>query len=194
MKKESAPCCDSLGTGEVKRRGFLGLLFGLAAGAVALATPVYAAVRAVIAPLKQQGISGEFYQLTTVDSLDTTPQKFPIVADIRDAWVTIPRQTIGNVYVRKNEKGEVLAWQSLCPHAGCTIGVKTMENPKTKNVETLFACPCHLAHFDLNGERLDEKPDAPRNMDSLEVKTDPDGKVSVRFEVFAFGTPEKRVS
>ncbi len=182
--------CSNLGTGEVRRRGFIGLLFGLVGGAIAFATPIYAAVRAVIFPLEKEGIGGKFYYLTTSDQLTETPQKFPIVDDVTDAWVTVPRQTIGTVYARKTKDNEILAWQALCPHAGCVLGVKTMENPKTKTVEMLFACPCHVAHFDLGGQLLDAKPDSPRNMDTLEVKEE-NGKVSVRFQNFQFGVSQK---
>ena len=189
-QKKSCCSCSDLGTGEVRRRSFFGLLFGLVGGVVSFVAPIYAAVRSVIFPLEQEGIGGKDYYLTTLDQLTETPQKFPIVDDVVDAWVTVPRQTIGNVYVRKTVSGEVLAWQSLCPHAGCTLGIKTQENPKTKNTELLFACPCHVAHFDLNGNLLDEKPDSPRNMDSLETKVE-DGKVYVKFQNFQFGIPSK---
>lgn len=181
---------------EPNRRSFLGLLLGLGAGTLAFFAPIYAGVRSVIFPLKQQGISGKFYPLTTLDNLSEEPQKFPVVDDVDDAWVKVPQKTIGTVYLRKvNQDGvdEVQAFQTLCPHAGCTIGVISKENPKTQKVETLFSCPCHVANFDLNGTRLDKKPDSPRDMDSLETKVE-DGKVYVKFEVFAFGTAEKKSS
>jgi Rieske Fe-S protein len=193
--KKSCNCSD-LGTGAVRRRSFFGLLLGLAGGVIALATPIYAALKSVIVPLKEPGLGGKFYLLASLDTLNEVPQKFPVVDCIKDAWVTVPNQTIGSVYVRKiQEKNEtkVFAWQSLCPHAGCTIGLKTQGNPVTKNVELLFTCPCHTAHFDLNGKLLDAKPDAPRNMDSLETKIE-NGQVYVKFEVFAFGTSEKKAS
>ena len=199
-QKKSCCSCQDLGTGEVRRRGFIGLLFGLAGGIIAFAAPVYAAFRSVVFPIesiifpccaKDSGGSGdEFYFLTTGDQLTDTPQKFPIIADVKDAWITVPRQTIGNVYVRKTDSGEILAWQALCPHAGCVLGVKTANNPKTNQNELLFACPCHVAHFDLNGQLLDEKPDSPRNMDSLETKVE-DGKVYVKFQNFQFGIAAK---
>ena len=204
-RKKLCCSCQDLGTGEVRRRGFLGLLFGLAGGAIAFAVPIFAAICSVIFPWvkvrldiatrklileKEEGIGGKFYYLTTQDQLNETPQRFPIVDDVVDAWVTVPRQTIGNVYVRKTVTNEILAWQALCPHAGCVLGVKTAENPKTKNSELLFACPCHTAHFDLSGNLLDEKPDSPRNMDSLETKVE-DGKVYVKFQNFQFGVSAK---
>ena len=189
-QKKSCCSCSDLGTGEVRRRSFFGLLFGLIGSAIAFVAPIYAAVRSVIFPLEKEGIGGKDYYLTTLDQLTETPQKFPIVDDVEDAWITVPRQTIGNVYVRKTVSGDVLAWQALCPHAGCVLGIKTQENPKTKNTELLFACPCHVAHFDLNGNLLDEKPDSPRNMDSLETKVE-DGKVYVKFQNFQFGIPTK---
>ena len=190
-EKKPACSCSDLGTGEVRRRGFIGLLLGVIGVAIAFVTPIYASVRAVIFPLSQKSLSGKEYLLTTIDLLDeTTPQRFPIVDDVVDAWVTIPQRTIGNVYVRKISNTEVLAWQALCPHAGCVLGVKTTENPKTKNTELLFACPCHVAHFDLDGNLLDAKPDTPRNMDSLEARVE-DGKVYVKFQDFQFGVATK---
>lgn len=189
--KKPVCSCSELGTGEVRRRSFVGLLLGLIGGIVAFATPVFAAVKAVIFPLSQEGMGGKEYFLTTIDMLDdTTPQRFPIVDDIVDAWVTVPKQTIGNVYLRKISDTEVLAWQALCPHAGCVLAVKTTANPKTKNSETLFVCPCHVAHFDLEGNLLDEKPDSPRGMDSLETRVE-DGKVYVKFQNFQFGVSTK---
>jgi len=190
-EKKPACSCSDLGTGEVRRRGFIGLLLGVIGVAIAFVTPVYASVRAVIFPLSQKSLSGKEYLLTTIDLLDeATPQRFPIVDDVVDAWVTIPKQTIGNVYVRKISSTEVLAWQALCPHAGCVLGVKTTKNPKTNNTELLFACPCHVAHFDLDGNLLDKKPDSPRNMDSLEARVE-DGKVYVKFQNFQFGVATK---
>ncbi|MDR1959255.1 MAG: Rieske (2Fe-2S) protein [Planctomycetaceae bacterium] len=191
-KQKSKPSPTATGL-EPSRRNFLGLLAGFAAAAVAFFVPIYAGIRSVIFPLEQQGLGGKFYPLTTLDNLSQQPQKFPIVDDVVDAWVTVPKKTIGNVYLRLNEADEVQAFQTLCPHAGCTIGVQTEENPKTKTKELLFTCPCHVAHFDLNGQLLDAKPDAPRNMDTLVTKVE-DGRVFVRFEVFAFGTPEKKSS
>ena len=187
---QKACSCSDLGTGEVRRRSFVGLLLGIIGCVIAFVTPVYASVRAVIFPLSQKSLSGKEYFLTTIDTLDDTPQRFPIIDDVVDAWVTTPRQTIGNVYVRKISDTEVLAWQALCPHAGCILAVKTTENPKTKNTELLFACPCHVAHFDLEGNLLDTKPDSPRNMDSLEARVE-DGKVYVRFQNFQFGVAAK---
>jgi Rieske Fe-S protein len=54
----------------------------------------------------------------------------------------------------------------------------------------MFYCPCHAAHFDFGGKRLDGV--SPRDLDSLEVKTE-NNKVHVRFENFTFGIAEKRV-
>jgi len=190
MSQKKTCCSCDLGTGEVRRRGFIGLLFGLVGGAIAFAAPIYAAIRSAFFPLEKEGIGGKFYFITTNDQLTETPQKFPIIDDVQDAWVTVPRQTIGNVYVCKTASGEIFAWQALCPHAGCTLGVKTMANPKTSQSELLFACPCHVAHFDLTGQRLDEKPDSPRDMDALEAE-DRDGKVFVKFQNFQFGVAAK---
>jgi len=73
----------------------------------------------------------------------------------------------------------------ICPHAGCFITYNPGENS--------FFCPCHTAHFDLAGKRLDEKSPSPRDLDTLEVEVRPGGEVWVKFENYQTGTPNKVV-
>jgi nitrite reductase/ring-hydroxylating ferredoxin subunit len=143
----------------------------------------------VLAPVFQENPTGQFYLLTTVETLTEKPQKFAIVDNKRDAWTTLPNQKIGSLFVRK-VGGEVSAFHSLCPHAGCMIQIGTKKNPKTGNNEEMFYCPCHAAHFSFDGQRLDGV--SPRDLDSLETKIE-NGKVFVKFENFTFGIAEKRV-
>jgi len=188
-KNTTAPesgCCA------VPRRSFCTSVVAAGLGAAAIAPPVAAGIRVVLSAPEQKGAAGKFYPLATVDSLGQTPQKFLITDDVKGAWMTSPRQKIGAIFLSKDDKGEVRALNVLCPHAGCTISVGVKKVPKTDIEQLMFYCPCHVAFFDLNGVRLGETSDSPRDMDALEVQVEDDGKVLVKFENFVTGTAEKK--
>ena len=173
---------------DTARRDFLKVTVAAGVGVCAVGAPVCAAVRLVTAPVFADSAGGKFYPVTPLASLTEKPQKFTIVDDKKDAWMTLPQQKIGTFFLRKT--GEtVQAFHSLCPHAGCMLQMGSKTNPKTGTDEELFYCPCHAAHFDLEGKRLDTV--APREMDSLEVKIE-DGRVFVKFENFTFGIADKK--
>ncbi|MDO5565789.1 MAG: Rieske 2Fe-2S domain-containing protein [Planctomycetia bacterium] len=183
------------GTSE-DRRSFCKSTLALGVGAAALAVPVYGGARMSLYPLQQTGMSGKEYQLTTLDNLDETPRLYAVVDTIRDAWVSAPDQTIGNIFIRKVKQADgkfgVEALQSVCPHAGCRIKVDTQKNPKTGKEETLFFCPCHGDIFTLDGKRTSpEKQMSARDMDSLEARVDDKGNVFVKFQNFRLGDSQK---
>ena len=189
---EKKTCVSESGSCSTQRRSFCKSVVAAGIGTAAIAPPVAAGIRVVLSATEQKGAAGKFYSLTTIDSLGQTPQKFLITDDIRDAWMTSPQQKIGSVFLSKNDQGEVQAIHSVCPHAACVIETAVKKNPKTGNEELIFYCPCHTAHFDLNGVRLDEASPSPRDLDTLEVKIEDDGKVWVKFENFITGTADKK--
>ena len=189
MTEKNTPVSES-GCCSTQRRSFCKSVVAAGIGGAAIVPPVASGIRMVLSAPEQKGLAGKFYPLTTVDSLGQTPQKFLITDDIRDAWMTSPKQKIGSVFLRKNDLGEVLAIHSLCPHAACVIEAGVQKNPKTGEEELMLYCPCHAAHFDLNGVRLDEV--SPRDLDTLEVQVEEDGKVLVKFENFIIGIAEKK--
>ena len=175
---------------DAARRDFLKVSVAAGIGACAVGAPLCAAVRLVTAPVFTEGTNGKLYPLTTLDTLTEQPKKFFIVDDKTDAWMTLPQQKTGSLFLRKI--GEtVQALHSLCPHAGCMIQLGRKENPQTKEEEELFYCPCHGAYFDLDGGRLNTV--APRDMDSLEVELK-DGQVCVQFANFTFGIADKKAT
>ena len=175
---------------ENSRRSFVKTGLAVGIGLCAIGAPVCAGVRAVLAPVFQEGISGKFYPIAAFETLTEKPQKFSIVDDVKDAWMTRPQQTIGTIFVRK--KGDsVLAFQSLCPHAGCVVQFAARKNPATGQDEEMFHCPCHGAHFDLTGKRLGENSPSPRDLDALETKVE-NGMVFVQYAQFVFGIAEKK--
>jgi len=175
---------------DAARRDFLRVSVAAGVGACAVSAPICAAVRLVAAPVFAESAAGKSYPLATLDSLTERPQKFSIVDDKKDAWMTLPQQKIGTLFLRK-VGDTVQALHSLCPHAGCMLQVGVKKNPKTGTEEELFYCPCHAAHFDLDGSRLDAV--APRNMDALEVNVEA-GRVFVKFENFTFGIADKKAN
>jgi nitrite reductase/ring-hydroxylating ferredoxin subunit len=173
---------------ESARRDFIKVSVAAGIGVCAAGAPICGAVRLVTAPVFAEGTAGKFYPLTTFDSLTGHPQKFSVVDDKKDAWTTLSNQKIGSLFLRKTGES-VQAFHSLCPHAGCMIQTGIKKNPQTGTEEELFYCPCHAAHFDLDGKRLDGV--SPRDLDSLEVKVE-NGKVFVKFENFTFGITGKK--
>jgi menaquinol-cytochrome c reductase iron-sulfur subunit len=96
------------------------------------------------------------------------------------------------VYLRRTEDDQIEALQVVCPHAGCTVEYKeTVSTEGDAETGPGFVCPCHKAMFDLNGKRLEEDSQSPRDMDALAVEVRSDGEVWVLFQNFKVGTSEK---
>ena len=189
-KKNQSPSFEGVSSKNEDRRTFMKLGVAGGLGLCAVGAPICAGARAVLAPMFQEGQGGKFYPLAAFDDLTEKPIKVSVLDDKKDAWTTLPNQQIGSVFLRKS--GETLvALHSLCPHAGCMVQFGTVKNPKTNADEELFYCPCHIAHFDLNGVRLDDVSPSPRDLDTLETHIE-EGIVFVKFENFAFGIAEKR--
>lgn len=178
--------CGGAAPPEEPRRGFLGRLIALGLGAAAYLTPVVAGLAAFLNPLRQKSQTGQFVRLASLETLDGTPRKVAVIMDRTDAWNLYPQQPVGAVWLRKVGPKEVQALHIVCPHAGCFIDYDAGAGQ--------FMCPCHLAHFDLEGKRLEANSPSPRDMDALEVDYEThDGVtyVRVKFQNFRIGTPEK---
>jgi len=115
---------------------------------------------------------------------DGTPRSFPVIADRVDAWTVAKDQVVGGVFLRR-EGDEIIAMTVICPHAGCTIGIKA--TPEGSE----YFCPCHNATFDLAGDVVGASP-SPRPMDTLDVAV-VDGMVMVRYQNFKLGGTTKEV-
>ncbi len=175
------------------RRGFLAKAGAVALWVGALLAPLGAGIAAFFYPARMKGRSSDdFLRLTSLDMIpeDGTPKLVPVVADRTDAWNYYPNEPVGAVFLRRTGDGEVVAFQSVCPHAGCKIGY--VEGSGEEEAQAKFFCPCHKASFDLGGVRTDAVSESPRDMDTLEVKVE-DGEVLVRFQNFRTGTTEKVV-
>lgn len=177
------------GGSHVPRRGVLGSVVAWVLGLFALSPSFVAGIAAFLSPLGGKAQKGVLLRLTTLDNLpkDGTPRKFPVIAEKRNAW-TFSREPVGAVFLRLLPNGDVHALHVVCPHAGCAIEYRPAQSG---GQEGQFVCPCHLAHFDLSGKRLDAVSPSPRDMDTLRVEVR-DGEVWVEFQNFQLGTADKK--
>ena len=99
----------------------------------------------------------------------------------------IPRSPLGRFSCEGSNRfgGEIEAFNSSCPHAGCSVGYRSKEDE--------YYCPCHESIFNLDGSRGDPCV-SPRGLDSLEVDEERlgEGGVWVTFRNFAAGIEEKK--
>jgi Rieske Fe-S protein len=179
-------CGREAASGGATRRGFLAGVVAWVCGAIALAVPLATGIVAFLNPLGQRSRRGELMPLASLDMLpeDGTPKKFPVIRGHTDAWTRFPAEAIGAVFLRR-AGGEVLAFQVVCPHAGCSIDFER------SSAGGKFFCPCHAASFDLSGKRTGATSPSPRDMDSLAVEIHDKSEVWVKFETFTVGTARK---
>lgn len=157
------------------RRGFLAGAMALALGAAAGLAPLVGGLRMVLDPLRKRSTAAGMVPVARLSALpeDGAPRRFPVIMERRDAWTNHGETPVGAVYLRRVAGQDVRAFNVVCPHAGCFVGVKPDESG--------FACPCHRSSFDLDGEVDDPSSPAPRGMDPLDVDVRPDGSIWVRF-------------
>jgi Rieske Fe-S protein len=176
---------------EPPRRNFLKKFVAVVVGGVVMAVPAAAALLVFLDPMRRKrGGAAEFIPVAPLDALppDGAPQRFQVIADRADAWTKYRNVPLGAVYVKRTgdgrSPGSVVAFNALCPHAGCFVDVA--RDGKS------FVCPCHNSSFNPDGS-LRPGAVSPRRLDELEV--DPaalqQGTVSVRFQNFAAGTHMK---
>lgn len=190
------------------RRNFLYALFSVVIGLVVSVFPAGAGLMVFLDPLlgkkklpgsvpqDPEGAQG-FLKIATLDALpdDGIPRRFPVIANLKDAWNFTPGQPIGAIYLRR-EKGskEVQVFHATCPHAGCSVAYSHDPDPKN----CLYKCPCHNSAFNIDGEKVDlpgkENP-SPRTLDTLDVdgeKLASTGEIWVKFLNFYTGIHEKK--
>ena len=114
------------------------------------------------------------------------PRSFAVIAERQDAWVKYPRARrvgLAGPPGRRALEPPVVAFTAECPHLGCSINLA--EGGKS------FLCPCHVAKYDVNGQRINLV--APRPMDTLDVElsAEDDPTVTVHFRRFRTQIKEK---
>jgi Rieske Fe-S protein len=112
-----------------------------------------------------------------VASLGTQPIRVPLVArTVRDAWSASTNVPLGAAWIRRDERGEVHALSSVCPHLGCAVAFEPGASE--------FRCPCHDSAFAVNGER--RRGPSERGLDPLPLKVE-NGRVMITWVRFRAG-------
>lgn len=143
----------------------------------------------------------EFTRLIRLSDLSPgRPTIVPVIGRKQDAWTCHDQQTIGRVWLVREESdsdGEftVRAMSSVCPHMGCQLQAQS----GCKG----FVCPCHRAAFGVDGTRLPDprsgdRNHAPRDLDRLDCRLvqdegDGDQWIEVKYERFETGREQRVV-
>jgi len=112
-----------------------------------------------------------------VDALGAEPVRVPLVArTVRDAWSAATDVPLGAAWIRVDDKGNVQALSSVCPHLGCAVAFDRGAKE--------FRCPCHDSSFAVNGER--QRGPSERDMDPLPLVIEK-GRVKISWVRFRAG-------
>lgn len=165
-----------------QRRSFITEAAAVLFGGIVAVFPFAVGLVPFLAPMRKTGGGGKEIRVATLEELpdDGAPHRFPVTADLTDAWTKYINEPIGAVYlVREKGANKVQAFNAICPHAGCFVNYEASKH--------LFQCPCHTSAFDLQGKRrLDISQVPPRDMDSLTCDVR-DGMIWVKFMNFQTG-------
>ena len=159
------------------RRGFLTHILAAGIGLLVGTVPVLSGLAFFLDPLmrKRSGVGGDgFVKMPmTIDALkDGEPQFVKIIMDKVDAWNTYLKQPVGSVFLRWTDQEKVVAFNSRCPHLGCTVDYKP--------IEKIYFCPCHASAFSKDGHKQNDIP--PRDLDSLRVEVRNGSEIWVQFQ------------
>jgi menaquinol-cytochrome c reductase iron-sulfur subunit len=176
------------------RRAFLSKFLATAIGGLVAVVPALAGLAVFLDPVRRKwkGGNGGATGFTDVAPLaavpaDGVPRKFQVIADRVDAWTKHPASPVGAVYLKreKHTPDKVVAFNVVCPHAGCFV------EPAPGGA---FKCPCHNSLFNGDGSIVPGRCVSPRGLDEQEV--DPvalkNGLVRIKFQNYLPGTPERK--
>ena len=107
-------------------------------------------------------------------------QKRLVTVTENGTWFSGPVEK--TLWIRRNADETFLVFSGTCPHMNCTV------NSAPGNT---FLCPCHQSSFDSEG--VVTSGPAPRALDTLEYRVSADGLLSVQFQNFKKGLPEKEL-
>jgi menaquinol-cytochrome c reductase iron-sulfur subunit len=173
----------------IERRNFLVKAAAAITGGIAALFPFAVGLFTFADPLRRRSAdNGDgFLRVTSLDAVpdDGVPRQFAILSDRTDSWSRFPNEPIGAIYLRrKNDEKAPIAFNAICPHAGCFVDYAAERN--------LFQCPCHNSAFQLDGSIIQPSP-SPRDLDQLqcEVRTvEGRQEIWVKFQDFLPGREE----
>jgi menaquinol-cytochrome c reductase iron-sulfur subunit len=163
------------------RRSFLAALLGVGSVFVGglLSVPL---IRFALFPLLRRTTELKSSPVGAVSEFSSLTE--PVMRTIQIEQVDGWRKAISEkaVYITKDQRGQLRALTSVCPHLGCTVPWNKEKNQ--------FICPCHGATFAADGSRVSGP--SQRGMDTLDTSVQ-DGQLQVRFQYFRQLVADKEV-
>jgi Rieske Fe-S protein len=156
------------GTGHISRRDFVKLTT-VAVGTFIGAVVGLPAIAYLIEPALKPDNANAWIPLGKIDSFEIGE---PSLATFTRSKVNGWEKTVNSygVFVLRKSETEVVALSNKCTHLSCRVNWNTDKQQ--------YVCPCHDAHFDINGGILSGPP--PRPLDKYETKIE-DGTLSIHF-------------
>jgi menaquinol-cytochrome c reductase iron-sulfur subunit len=164
------------------RRRFLKVATCALGGGVGIAV-VVPAVSYLLHPVGRRTVTAaaEPIDAIAVAALGQQPVRVPLVArSVRDAWSSSNDAPLGAAWVRRDERGDVHALSSVCPHLGCAVAFEPGANA--------FRCPCHESAFALNGDR--RSGPSERGLDPLPLTVE-NGRVKITWVRYRAGGTDR---
>jgi menaquinol-cytochrome c reductase iron-sulfur subunit len=156
------------GSGHINRRDFIKLTTATVGTFIGAAIGLPAIVY-LIDPALKATKSDAWIPLGKLDTFETGE---PTLVSFTRSKVNGWEKTVDSygVFVLRKSEMEVLAFSNKCTHLSCRVNWNQDQQQ--------YICPCHDAHFDINGKIISGPP--PRPLDTYETKVE-DGTLSIHF-------------
>jgi menaquinol-cytochrome c reductase iron-sulfur subunit len=156
------------GSGHISRRDFVKLTTA-AVGTFIGAVIGLPAIAYLIEPALKVGSAAAWIPLGKLDGYEIGK---PSLATFTRSKVNGWEKTVDSygVFVLRKSEAEVQAFSNKCTHLSCRVNWNQDQQQ--------YICPCHDAHFDINGKIISGPP--PRPLDTYETKVE-DGTLSIHF-------------
>lgn len=186
MDQQSTPPPES-----PPRRSFISHMAALVLGVGALAPPVVAGLAVLVDPVvrKPKKRGENWIRIASLEQVPADGQAYAFAVIDPEPWNKWNRyepQPVGSVYLVRRSETEIVAFSAICPHVGCTYDYRPSSND--------FRCPCHNALFAVDGKQIpvNGKLVSPRDLDSLDVRVDPQsGQVEIDYKRFKRGVSDR---
>ncbi|MGB8214810.1 MAG: ubiquinol-cytochrome c reductase iron-sulfur subunit [Anaerolineales bacterium] len=156
------------GSGHISRREFITLTTA-AVGTFIGAVIGLPAIAYVIGPALQTTSSDAWIPLGKLESFQIG---LPTLTTFTRSQVNGWEKTVDSygVFVLRKSQTEVAAFSNVCTHLGCRVNWHADQQQ--------YICPCHNAHFDINGNIVSGPPPRPLTTYATRVEN---GLLSIHF-------------
>ncbi|MBO9609949.1 MAG: ubiquinol-cytochrome c reductase iron-sulfur subunit [Paenibacillaceae bacterium] len=152
---------QSPGKREMSRRQFLSYTLGGTGGFLA-AGIVIPMIRFAVDPVLQPKAKADWVKVVEESKITDKPQAFKFPVHQIDGWYESDVEL--ETWITKGSDGKIFALNPTCKHLGCTVDWNS--NPSLKDQ---YFCPCHGAHYTIDGKNLAV---APAPLDEYDVKVE----------------------